>query len=81
MLYEKDYCTAAPQIILASSTDGIQFTDVKTIVPPNYLNNPRNQNVNLFFNPNNASTTYIGIRAMTPTYSPHVAQRQFACRS
>src|SRR6267378_2728692 len=53
MLYEKDYCTAASQIILATSTDGIQFTDVKTIVPPNYLNNPRNQNVNLFFNPNN----------------------------
>src|SRR5437879_1808341 len=52
MLYEKDYCSSASQIMLATSTDGINFTDVKSVVPPNYLNNPRNQNPTLFFNPN-----------------------------
>jgi hypothetical protein len=49
MLYEKDFCTNS-SIVLATSSDSIHFTDVKTIVTnePGYAN----QNPNLFLNPN-----------------------------
>jgi Domain of unknown function (DUF2341) len=53
MLYTKNYCGNS-EIDLATSTDGIHFTDVKTIVPPNYRGNPRNQNPNLYFNSANS---------------------------
>jgi beta-xylosidase len=49
MLYEKDFC-ATTHINLASSTDGISFTNLKTIVQPE--SGIRNQNPNLFYNPN-----------------------------
>ena len=49
MLYEKDYC-ATSYIELAISSDGIHFSDVKTIVQPQA--GIRNQNPNLFYNPN-----------------------------
>ncbi|MGZ3607112.1 MAG: DUF2341 domain-containing protein, partial [Syntrophales bacterium] len=49
MLYTKDYCTTS-YIVLAESSDGINFTDVKTIVSPQ--GGLRNQNPNLFYNPN-----------------------------
>ncbi len=49
MLYEANYCSTS-SIALATSTDGINFTTVKTIVPP--AAGFRNQNPNLFFNPN-----------------------------
>jgi hypothetical protein len=49
MLYEKDFC-ATSYINLATSTDGITFTDLKTIVRPQP--GIRNQNPNLFYNPN-----------------------------
>ncbi len=49
MLYTKDFC-ATSYIILAESTDGIAFSDVKQIVLPQ--TGYRNQNPNLFFNPN-----------------------------
>ncbi len=49
MLYTRDFC-ARSYIKLATSTDGITFTDLKTIVQPHsgFLN----QNPNLFLNPN-----------------------------
>ncbi len=47
MLYTKDYCTTS-YIVLATSADGITFTDVKTIVEPQL--GFRNQNPNLFYN-------------------------------
>jgi hypothetical protein len=50
MLYTKDYCHTS-YIKLATSTDGINFTDVKTVVAPQCWN-CRNQNPNLFYNPN-----------------------------
>lgn len=49
MLYTKNYCTTS-YIELATSTDGIHFTDVKPIVKAQ--SGLRNQNPNLFFNPN-----------------------------
>jgi len=49
MLYTKDFC-ATSYINLASSTDGITFTDLKTMVQPQ--SGIRNQNPNLFYNPN-----------------------------
>ncbi len=49
MLYTKDFC-ATSYINLAASTDGITFTDLKTIVQPQ--SGIRNQNPNLFYNPN-----------------------------
>jgi hypothetical protein len=48
MLYEKDFC-ATSYIKLATSTDGITFTDLKTIVQPQ--SGSYNQNPNLFYNP------------------------------
>ncbi|GEM_PF-1089883 len=50
MLYEKNFCTATSYIELASSTDGLHFTDVKPIVQAK--SGYRNQNPNLFLNPN-----------------------------
>jgi VCBS repeat-containing protein len=49
MLYTKDFCSTS-NIVLASSANGINFTDIKTIVQPK----PgfANQNPNLFFNTN-----------------------------
>jgi hypothetical protein len=49
MLYTKDYC-ANSYIVLAESSDGINFTDVKTIVSPQ--SGLRNQNPKLFHDPN-----------------------------
>jgi hypothetical protein len=49
MMYDKDYCTT-PQVVLAESNDGINFTDIKTIVQPQP--GLHNQNPNLFFNTN-----------------------------
>jgi hypothetical protein len=49
MLYEANYCSTS-SIALATSTDGINFTSAKTIVLP--AAGFRNQNPNLFFNPN-----------------------------
>ncbi len=49
MLYTKDFC-ATSYINLAESSDGINFSDVKTIVQP--LSGFANQNPNLFHNPN-----------------------------
>ncbi|UOA10214.1 DUF2341 domain-containing protein [Methylobacter sp. S3L5C] len=53
MLYTKDYCTSTPYIVLATSTDGINFADQKIIVQPQ----PgfKNQNPNLYFNPNDGN--------------------------
>jgi hypothetical protein len=48
MLYTKDFC-ATSYIKLAVSNDGINFNDVKTIVPSK--SGFRNQNPNLFYNP------------------------------
>jgi hypothetical protein len=48
MLYTKDFC-ATSYIKLATSTDGITFTDLKTIVQPQ--SGIYNQNPNLFYNP------------------------------
>ncbi|MBX6359880.1 MAG: DUF2341 domain-containing protein [Acidobacterium ailaaui] len=50
MLYEKNFCTSSSYIELATSTDGLHFTDVKPIVKAQ--SGLRNQNPNLFFNPN-----------------------------
>lgn len=50
MIYGKNYCSNS-YIELATSTDGIHFTDQATIVPAQ--SGLRNQNPNLFFNPNN----------------------------
>jgi hypothetical protein len=47
-----DYCTS-PQLVLATSTDGITWTDVKTLVTANYLGQPNNHNPHLWHNPNN----------------------------
>ena len=47
MLYTKDFC-ATSYIKLASSNDGITFTDLKTIVQPQ--SGIYNQNPNLFYN-------------------------------
>lgn len=49
MLYTKDYCTTS-HIQLAASSDGIAFTDLKTIIPPQ--SGLRNQNPDLFYSPN-----------------------------
>ncbi len=49
MLYEANYCSTS-FISLATSTDGINFTTVETVVPPS--SGLRNQNPNLFLNPN-----------------------------
>ncbi len=49
MLYETDYCTDASYIRLATSSDGIHFTDIKTIVAGQ--SGLRNQNANLWHNP------------------------------
>jgi len=49
MMYEKNYC-ADSYIELATSTDGIEFTDSKTIVPAQ--SGLRNQNPNLLLNQN-----------------------------
>ena len=49
MMYEKNYCGDS-YIELATSTDGINFTDLKTIVPAQ--SGLRNQNPDLFLNPN-----------------------------
>ncbi len=49
MLYTKDFC-ATSYINLATSSDGITFTDLKTIVQPHP--GLLNQNPNLFYNPN-----------------------------
>jgi hypothetical protein len=49
MLYEKGFC-ATSYIKLATSTDGITFNDLKTIVEPQ--SGVRNQNPNLFYSPN-----------------------------
>jgi len=50
MLYTKDFCGASSYIKLAVSSDGIHFSDLKTIVEPQP--GQRNQNPNLFFNQN-----------------------------
>ena len=50
MLYTKDYCAPSSYIKLAVSSDGIHFSDLKTIVEPRI--GQRNQNPNLFFNQN-----------------------------
>ncbi len=49
MAYEKDYC-ANSYIELATSTDGINFSDLKMLVPPE--TSLRNQNPHLWLNPN-----------------------------
>ena len=49
MAYEKDYC-ADSYIELATSNDGVNFTDVKTLVPSEA--GLRNQNPHLWLNPN-----------------------------
>ena len=51
MAYTYNYCET-PQINLASSTDGINWTVIKTLVPANYGSLPRNQNPDLWLNPN-----------------------------
>jgi hypothetical protein len=52
MAYTKNYCNDVSHIELASSTDGIHWAFLKTLVPDNYLGNPRNQNADLWINPN-----------------------------
>jgi len=49
MMYVQNYCTDS-SIVLATSTDGINFTDLKTIVAPQ--SGWRNQDPNLFYNTN-----------------------------
>ena len=49
MAYEKDYC-ADSYIELATSNDGMNFTDIKMLVPPEA--GLRNQNPHLWLNPN-----------------------------
>jgi hypothetical protein len=49
MAYEKDYC-ANSYIELATSADGVNFTDLKMLVPPE--TGLRNQNPHLWLNPN-----------------------------
>ena len=55
MAYTQNYCESNDQIELATSTDGINWTDVETLVPAGYggySGNIRNQNSDLFLNPN-----------------------------
>ena len=55
MTYTQNYCDSNDQIELATSTDGINWTDVETLVPAGYggySGNIRNQNSDLFLNPN-----------------------------
>ena len=55
MAYEQNYCDSNDQIELATSTDGINWTDAGTLVPAGYggySGNIRNQNPDLFLNPN-----------------------------
>jgi len=49
MFYTRDFC-ATSYIKLATSSDGVSFSDVKTIVSPQ--DTLRNQNPDFFFNPN-----------------------------
>ncbi len=49
MAVTKDYGSTS-QVVLRTSTDGISFTEVETMVPP--VAEKRNQNPNLFLNPN-----------------------------
>jgi hypothetical protein len=51
MVHDVNYCTTS-ELDLDSSTDGLHWTHVKQLVPPNYLGNPRNQNADLWLNPN-----------------------------
>jgi len=51
MAYTLNYCGSS-EVDLASSTDGLTWTPVKQLVPPNYLSDPRNQNPDLWLNPN-----------------------------
>jgi hypothetical protein len=51
MAYTANYCQNS-QINLASSNDGVTWTVVKTLVPANYGGMPRNQNPDLWLNPN-----------------------------
>jgi len=52
MVYEKNYCAGTGSIIeLATSPDGITFTDSKVIVPANYGSSLYNQNPSLYLNP------------------------------
>ncbi|UOA10209.1 DUF2341 domain-containing protein [Methylobacter sp. S3L5C] len=73
MLYTKDFC-ATSYIVLAESSDGINFIDVKTIVESEV--DTTNQNPNLFYNTNDgnyyiywfngvASSNYIRARSAT----------------
>ena len=58
MAYEQNYCESNDQIELATSTDGINWTDAGTLVPEGYggySGNIRNQNPNLFLNPNDGN--------------------------
>jgi hypothetical protein len=52
MIYTKDYC-ATSYLMLATSTDGINFTDLKTLVQPQ--DGLRNQNPDFYFNPNDGN--------------------------
>jgi len=55
MVYEGNYCNGSSEVDLSSSTDGINWTFVKTLVPQNYMFNPRNQNPDLWLNPNDGN--------------------------
>ena len=50
MVHDKNYCST-PELDLATSTDGINWTDIEQLVPPNYLGK-KNQNADLWLNPN-----------------------------
>ncbi len=59
MVYEKNYCAGSGSIIeLATSPDGITFTDSKVIVPAGYNSSNYNQNPFLYVNPNDAANPY-----------------------
>jgi len=51
MVYEFNYCGTS-EIDMSTSTDGLTWTALEQVVPPNYLTNPRNQNPDLWLNPN-----------------------------